>query len=199
MQAERSDIFAKPNPYKLLYAFEANRNNWRKAASYMFRYSVRLKKEANLNGNHQDSSVLQERLHALSAAINALQQVDHAYAWIESQYGNDLSNYQGSPNKKPRNVSAENCNFCSVISSSISLSTSLWKWHEGWCEASFLSVAGGLAPESSAINYSIDIDMLEKEYIITSAHHMLSLVNNKMKFPGSRYCYLLSNFSVYQL
>lgn len=116
MQAERSDIFAKPNPYKLLYAFEANRNNWRKAASYMFRYSVRLKKEANSNGNHQDSSVLQERLHALSAAINALQQVDHAYAWIESQYGNDLSNYQGSPNKKPRNVSAENCNFCSIIS-----------------------------------------------------------------------------------
>lgn len=152
-KAERSDIFAKPNPYKLLYAFEANRNNWRKAASYMFQYSVRLKKEANSNGNHQDSSVLQERLHALSAAINALQQVDHAYAWIESQYGNDLSNYQGSPNKKPRNVSAEN-------------------------------FAGGLAPESSAINYSIDIDMLEKEYIITSAHHMLSLVNNKMKFPG---------------
>nr|XP_009417509.1 PREDICTED: nuclear pore complex protein NUP160 [Musa acuminata subsp. malaccensis]XP_018674063.1 PREDICTED: nuclear pore complex protein NUP160 [Musa acuminata subsp. malaccensis] len=152
-KAERSDIFAKPNPYKLLYAFEANRNNWRKAACYMFRYSVRLKKEANSNGNHQDSSVLQERLHALSAAINALQQVDHAYAWIESQYGNDLSNYQGSPNKKPRNVSAEN-------------------------------FAGGLAPESSAINYSIDIDMLEKEYIITSAHHMLSLVNNKMKFPG---------------
>ncbi|URE35061.1 Nucleoporin Nup120/160 [Musa troglodytarum] len=152
-KAERSDIFAKPNPYKLLYAFEANRNNWRKAASYMFRYSVRLKKEANLNGNHQDSSVLQERLHALSAAINALQQVDHAYAWIESQYGNDLSNYQGSPNKKPRNVSAEN-------------------------------FAAGLAPESSAINYSIDIDMLEKEYIITSAHHMLSLVNNKMKFSG---------------
>ncbi|RRT62201.1 hypothetical protein B296_00013230, partial [Ensete ventricosum] len=50
-------------------------------------------------------------------------------------------------------------------------------------------VASGLAPESSAINYSIDIDMLEKEYIITSAHHMLSLVNNKLKFSGGRYCY----------
>ncbi|KAJ6835656.1 nuclear pore complex protein NUP160 [Iris pallida] len=42
-KAERSDIYAKPNLYRLLYAFEAYRNNWRKAATYMYRYSVRLK------------------------------------------------------------------------------------------------------------------------------------------------------------
>lgn len=104
-------MFAKPNIYKLLYAFEANQNNWRKAAGYMYRYSMRLKKEANMDGSHQDSSVLQERLMALSSSINALQQVDHAYAWMESQSGNDHTNYQVLPNKRPRIASSKICKF----------------------------------------------------------------------------------------
>ncbi|KAK1571816.1 hypothetical protein Q3G72_023439 [Acer saccharum] len=34
-KAERSDVLAKPNPYKLLYAFEMQRHNWRRAAKYL--------------------------------------------------------------------------------------------------------------------------------------------------------------------
>ncbi|WOL19781.1 hypothetical protein Cni_G28583 [Canna indica] len=158
-KAERSDISTKPNIYKLLYAFEALQNNWRKAAGYMYRYSLRLKKEASLDGNNQYSSLLQERLHALSSAINSLQQVDRAYAWIESQYGTDLSNYHGLPNKRPRTGLTE-------------------------------IPATGVSTESSVKNCSVDIEMIEKEYMITSAQHMLSLVNNKLKFSGKQ---MLSN------
>lgn len=76
----------------------------------MYRYSLRLKKEIlDANHDHRDSSLLQERLHALSAAINALKQVDSAYAWIDSQYGKDNSNYEDLPNKRARNVPTENC------------------------------------------------------------------------------------------
>ncbi|KAG6511765.1 hypothetical protein ZIOFF_029842 [Zingiber officinale] len=152
-KAERSDVFAKPNIYKLLYAFEANQNNWRKAAGYMYRYSIRLKKEANLDGSHQYSSVLQERLTALSSSINALQQVDHAYAWMESQSGNDHTNYQMSPNKRPR-----------IVLSKISSDSN----------------------EASGINCAVDIEMLEKEYILTKAQHILSLVSSKFKFSGKQ-------------
>lgn len=109
LQAERSDISSRPNLYKVLYAFHANRNNWRKAASYMYRYSMRLKKEANLRGSSQTiSSSLQERLYALSTALNALQLVDHAHAWIDSQNENED---EESPNKKPRNILVANCMF----------------------------------------------------------------------------------------
>lgn len=75
----------------------------------MYRYSVRLKKEATLDGKHLLSSALQERLQALAAAINSLQLVDPAYAWIDSQYGDNFTQDQGSPNKKPRNVLTANC------------------------------------------------------------------------------------------
>uniref|UniRef100_A0A0D9VC52 Uncharacterized protein n=1 Tax=Leersia perrieri TaxID=77586 RepID=A0A0D9VC52_9ORYZ len=76
-KAERSDIFSTPNLYKVLYSFEAYRNNWRKAAAYMYR-------ESNDGGARQLSHALQERLHALSAAINALQLVDPSFAWLDS-------------------------------------------------------------------------------------------------------------------
>lgn len=109
LQAERSEIFAKPNLYKLIYAFEAFHNNWRKAASYMYRYCVRLRKEATLDHKRQLSSALQERLHGLSTAINALQLVDYAYAWIDSRDGDNFCLDQGSPNKKARNSLTVNC------------------------------------------------------------------------------------------
>ncbi|XP_008801415.2 nuclear pore complex protein NUP160 [Phoenix dactylifera] len=155
-KAERSDISARPNLYKLLYAFEVHRNNWRKAASYMYRYSVRLKKEATLDGRHLLSSALQERLQALAAAINALQLVDHAYAWIDSQYGDNFTHDQGSPNKKPRNVLTANS----------------------------ASVDG--APQSWGLQYCVDIEMLEKEHVLTSAQYLLALVNDKFKFSGTQ-------------
>uniref|UniRef100_A0A0E0CFG1 Uncharacterized protein n=1 Tax=Oryza meridionalis TaxID=40149 RepID=A0A0E0CFG1_9ORYZ len=76
-KAERSDLLSRPNLYKVLYSFEAYRNNWRKAAAHMYR-------EGNAGGTRQLSHTLQERLHALSAAINALQLVDPSFAWLDS-------------------------------------------------------------------------------------------------------------------
>ncbi|KAH1227697.1 Nuclear pore complex protein NUP160 [Glycine max] len=83
-KAERSDISAKPNLYKLLYAFQLHRHNWRRAASYMYLYSARLRTEAALKDSVGSSLMLQERLNALSSAVNALHLVHPAYAWIDS-------------------------------------------------------------------------------------------------------------------
>jgi hypothetical protein len=98
LQAERSDLSSRPNLYKVLYSFEAHRNKWRKAAAYMYRYYVRLNREGNAGGSHQLPHVLQERLHALSAAINALQLVDPSFAWLDSICEAD-----------------ENCMFCQTF------------------------------------------------------------------------------------
>lgn len=151
-KAERSEVFAKPNLYKLLYAFEVYRSNWRKAASYMYRYSVRLRKEASSDNNRLLSSALHERLNALSTAINALQLVDRAYAWIESQHGGNFYSDQGSPNKRVR--------------SSVAVSTI------------------GVAPVTERLHYNVDIEMLEKEYVLTSAQYLL--LNDKITFSGKQ-------------
>ncbi|KAJ0985190.1 hypothetical protein J5N97_003546 [Dioscorea zingiberensis] len=149
-KAERSDISSRPNLYKLLYAFEATHNNWRKAASYMYKYSVRLKKEVALNENRQRSSAaLQERLHSLSTAINALQLVDPAYAWIDFQPEDFFHEDQDSSNKRVRKVLAEDSSIVSPYS-----------WRQQYC---------------------VDIEMLEKDYILTSAQYMIALVNDKFK------------------
>ncbi|KAK3155994.1 hypothetical protein QOZ80_2AG0101430 [Eleusine coracana subsp. coracana] len=107
-KAERSDLSSRPNLYKVLYAFEAYRNNWRKAAAYMYRYFVRLNREGNTCVGRQLSHELQERLHALSAAINALQLVDPLFAWLDSVCEADD---QISPSKRPRNLLMENYSF----------------------------------------------------------------------------------------
>ena len=107
-QAERSDLSARPNLYKVLYSFEAYRNNWRKAAAYMYRYFVRLSREGDAGGSRQLSHVLQEKLHALSTAINSLQLVEPSCAWLDSVCEADD---QISPSKKPRNLLMENCTF----------------------------------------------------------------------------------------
>lgn len=109
MQAERSDIAAKPNLYKLLYAFEMYRQNWRKAASFMYQYSIRLKKEAPLKENLPLSSALQDRLEGLSAAINALHLVQPAYAWIDSPDESYVCPDQHSPNKRARRIMEVSC------------------------------------------------------------------------------------------
>lgn len=111
-QAERSDLSSRPNLYKVLYSFEAHRNKWRKAAAYMYRYFVRLNREGNAGGSHQLPHVLQERLHALSAAINALQLVDPSFAWLDSICEADD---KISPSKRPRNLLMENCMFCQTF------------------------------------------------------------------------------------
>jgi nuclear pore complex protein Nup160 len=52
------------------------RHNWRRAAAYMYRYSLRIREESR-------SPNLQEELHGILAAINALQLVDPSNAWFE--------------------------------------------------------------------------------------------------------------------
>uniref|UniRef100_A0A453NAC5 Uncharacterized protein n=1 Tax=Aegilops tauschii subsp. strangulata TaxID=200361 RepID=A0A453NAC5_AEGTS len=107
-QAERSDLSSKPNLYKVLYSFEAYRNNWRKAAGCMYRYFVRLSREGEAGGGRQLTHVLQEKLHALSTAINSLQLVEPSCAWLDSICEADD---QISPSKKPRNLLMENSAF----------------------------------------------------------------------------------------
>ncbi|KAJ1698216.1 hypothetical protein LUZ63_006728 [Rhynchospora breviuscula] len=163
-KAERADLSSKPNLYKVLYAFEAQRNNWRKAAAFMYRYSVRLKNELDLQmgegrySNSRISSAHQDRLHALSTAINALQLVDHAHAWLDASPNEACTRV--SPLKKPRNGCAEN----------------------------YIS---DLKPEQQGTQYCVDLDALEKEIVITSAQYMLSLRDSKFKLSGSQ---TLSNF-----
>ncbi|KAM5553851.1 hypothetical protein ABKV19_025868 [Rosa sericea] len=101
-KAERSDILAKPNLYKLLYAFEMHRHNWRKAASYMYLYSARLRTEASLKGYQQLWQALKEILNGLSAAINALHLVHPAYAWIDPLLERSALHNEQYPSKEAR-------------------------------------------------------------------------------------------------
>ncbi|KAG4176901.1 hypothetical protein ERO13_A11G274000v2 [Gossypium hirsutum] len=106
-KAERTDILAKPNPYKLLYAFEIHRHNWRKAASYMYLYSARLRTDTVQKDQQHMSITLQERLNALSAAVNALQLVHPAYVWIDPlPEGYSLRN-EHYPHKKAKTTVKE--------------------------------------------------------------------------------------------
>ncbi|CAD6251915.1 unnamed protein product [Miscanthus lutarioriparius] len=151
-KAERSDLSSRPNLYKVLYSFEAHRNKWRKAASYMYRYFVRLNREGNAGGTHQLPHVLQERLHALSAAINALHLVDPSFAWLDSICEADD---QISPSKRPRNLLMENSAF-------------------------------GTDSELSRLQFCVDIEILEKEYILTEAQYMLSSRKSIFDFSESQ-------------
>ncbi|EXC04051.1 hypothetical protein L484_011031 [Morus notabilis] len=105
-KAERSDILAKPNLYKLLYSFEMHRHNWRKAASYIYQYSTRLKTEAAQRDIQHSSLELQERLNGLSAAINALHLVHPAYAWIDPLFERP-GHEEHYPSKKARRTVEE--------------------------------------------------------------------------------------------
>ncbi|CAK9141043.1 unnamed protein product [Ilex paraguariensis] len=101
-KAERSDVLAKPNPLKLLYAFETHRHNWRRAASYIYLHSARLRTEAASRDHQRRSTSLQERLDGLSAAINALQLVDPAYAWIDPLLEETSLHKESYPSKKAK-------------------------------------------------------------------------------------------------
>ncbi|WVZ77924.1 hypothetical protein U9M48_025718 [Paspalum notatum var. saurae] len=151
-KAERSDLSSRPNLYKVLYSFEAFRSNWRKAAAYMYRYYVRLNREGNAGGSRQFPDTLQERLRALSAAINALELVDPSFAWLDSTFEADD---QISPSKRPRNLLMENSAF-------------------------------GTNSELSRLQFCVDIEILEKEYLLTEAQYMLITVKSRFKFSESQ-------------
>ncbi|KAL1554859.1 nuclear pore complex protein NUP160-like isoform X1 [Salvia divinorum] len=152
-KAERSDTSAKPNPFKLLYAFEVHRHNWRRAASYIYRYSVRLRAEAAVKDHQFRSFTLQERLNGLAAAINALQLVHPSYAWIDAPADDISSDKEIYPNKKARITIPEQ------------------------------SPAGDSLPQK--LSSYLDIEKLEKEFVLASAEYLLSLANIKWSFTGT--------------
>ncbi|KAA8545346.1 hypothetical protein F0562_020130 [Nyssa sinensis] len=139
-KAARSDVSAKPNPFKLLYAFEMHRHNWRKAASYIYLYSAHLKAEAAFKDNQHRSLVLQERLHGLSTAINALHLVHPAYAWIDSLFE-----------------------------------------EQSLCKDTYPT---GNDVQPQRVQYYVDVEKLENEFVLTSAEYLLSLANVKWTFTG---------------
>ncbi|GAB2231275.1 hypothetical protein Drorol1_Dr00027564, partial [Drosera rotundifolia] len=94
-KAACSDILLKPNFYKLLYAYEMQQQNWRKAASYIYLYSAKLVTEAA----NSPSLALQERLNGISAAINALHLVHPTCAWIDLQISGSLFLNESNPSK----------------------------------------------------------------------------------------------------
>lgn len=151
-KADRSDILAKPNPYELLYAFEMQRHNWRKAASYMYLYSARLRTEPVPKDSQHMLSALQERLNGLSAAINALHLVHPAYAWIDPFSGKNSIQNEHYPRKKAKKTVIEQL------------------------------VGSDIQPQ--CLQSYIDIDKLEKEYVLTSAEYLLSTRNVKWTFNG---------------
>ncbi|CAA6656466.1 unnamed protein product [Spirodela intermedia] len=113
-KAERTDVTASPNLYKLLYSFESHRSNWRRAASYMYRYTVRLRTETNVKEQQQPSSAFEERIWGLSAAISALKLVNPAFAWIDSQHGDYYFSDQYSPNKRARKVLVDRSTYSNL-------------------------------------------------------------------------------------
>ncbi|XVE89260.1 hypothetical protein DITRI_Ditri19aG0188900 [Diplodiscus trichospermus] len=150
-KAERSDILAKPNPYKLLYAFEMHRHNWRRAASYIYLYAARLRTDSVLKDKQHISITLQERLNALSAAVNALHLVHPAYAWIDPLCeGHPLQN-ERYPRKKARKTVKEQ---------------------------------SGNDVQAQRLQFCIDIEKLEYEFVLTSAEYLLSLSNVKWTYSG---------------
>ncbi|KAL8541895.1 hypothetical protein ACS0TY_002951 [Phlomoides rotata] len=152
-KAERSDISAKPNPFKLLYAFEMHRHNWRRAASYIYLYSVRLKAEAAVKDHQLRSLTLQERLNGLAAAINALQLVHPSYAWIDAPVDDISPDRENYPNKKAKITKQEK------------------------------SLSDDDLPQRPP-SY-LDVEKLEKEFLLTSAEHLLSLANIKWSSTGN--------------
>lgn len=93
----------------MLYAFEVHRHNWRRAASYIYRYSMRLRAERAVKDHQLRSFTLQERLNGLAAAINALQLVHPSYAWIDVPIDDMSPAKETYPNKKARISKPEQC------------------------------------------------------------------------------------------
>lgn len=152
-KAECSEILAKPNPYKLLYAFEMQRHNWRRAASYIYQYSARLRTEVDLKDHQRMSLVLQERLNGLSAAINALHLIQSEHAWINPLFGGNSVHNESYPSKKAKKLVKEHLTGSDV--------------------------------QAQRLQFYIDVEKLEKEFVLTSAEYLLSLANVKWTFTGT--------------
>lgn len=95
--------------YKLLYAFQVHQHNWGRAAKYMYLYSARLRTEAALKDHQGGSLMLQERLNALSVAVNALHLVHPAHAWIDPPTEGSSLLSEHYPSKKAKRTPDGHC------------------------------------------------------------------------------------------
>lgn len=100
----------KQNPYKLLYAFEIHRENWRRAATYMYRFTSRLRNEVEVTDSKKNSVAIQERLNGLSAAINALHLVHPPHAWIDPLLEEIPTKSEHYPSKRTKTTAGEKSN-----------------------------------------------------------------------------------------
>jgi len=89
-----------------------HRHNWRRAASYIYQYSARLRTEVDLKDHQRMSLVLQERLNGLSAAINALHLIQSEHAWINPLFGGNSVHNESYPSKKAKKLVKEHCKYC---------------------------------------------------------------------------------------
>lgn len=103
------------------------RHSWRRAASYIYLYSAQLRIHGALRDPQRRSFILQERLNGLSAAINALQLVHPAYAWIDAPLEETCSNMY--PSKKARITVEEQCKLYFKIYLIFSKSFSFLNYH----------------------------------------------------------------------
>ncbi|MCO5575504.1 hypothetical protein L7F22_029305 [Adiantum nelumboides] len=108
VKAQHSDLNANPNPFKLLYSFHMQRSNWRRAALYMYVYSVRLKEMGQPEAGLPVQFVLQEQLSSLAAAINALHLVQSMHAWLDLDSIFSGSIVSRRPSSKRMRVHANN-------------------------------------------------------------------------------------------
>ncbi|KAI5066304.1 hypothetical protein GOP47_0018928 [Adiantum capillus-veneris] len=106
MKAQHSDLNANPNPFKLLYSFHMQRSKWRRAALYMYAYSVRMKEMGLAEAGLPVQFVLQEQLSGLAAAINALHLVEPMHAWLDLESISSGSIVSGQPSSKRMRVYA---------------------------------------------------------------------------------------------
>lgn len=74
-------------------------------------YAARLRTEAALKDNQSSSLMLQERLNALSAAVNALHLVHPAYAWIDPLAEKSSLMSEHYPSKKAKRTPDECCKY----------------------------------------------------------------------------------------
>ncbi|KAK3022159.1 hypothetical protein RJ639_045354, partial [Escallonia herrerae] len=161
ISAGRLNVSAEPNPFKLLYSFEMHRHNWRRAASYIYLYSTQLRTEAAVKDHHGRSLALQERLNGLSAAINALHLVHPAYAWINPSLEENPLHKENYPSKRARISVEEQC--------------------KQPVENLFNDCTDANAPPQDYVSAEI----LDNEFVLTSAEYLLSLLNIKWTFNGN--------------
>ena len=97
------------------------RNNWRRAALYMYLYSVRMKETGQVETRSSSTFLLQERLNGLAAAINALHLVDPTSAWLDLE-SDICGNLSCRPSKRIRIYANSNGTNLSKLSSVINSS-----------------------------------------------------------------------------